>query len=244
MSDKIIKSSVFSTTSTSTTAIIVIAIVFIILIVLLFINSKRTSIPPNCVLKRPQNVSATSDEKGTIVVGWDRVKGAREYKVLRSCQLGFAVSIATNIGVTTRTSFVFNNVNDTNNYIKVIASSSECDDSRPSKEIQIIINCTANEQNLNVNHIDDGVNITKIKWIHISNVNSYRYQIIPYKDGDGTEGTIIDEIIDTNFPPVGNEIELSFNTGDLPINAGENYFVHIFANNQCGSSKDFFLFIK
>ena len=74
-----------SITSSTTSIVIIIAIVFIILIILLFINNRNSKLAPNCVLESPKNVYALSDEKSTIVVGWDRVKGATEYKVLRSC---------------------------------------------------------------------------------------------------------------------------------------------------------------
>ncbi len=242
--NKITTSSNSSTTSYSTSIILIIAIVFIIVIIILFINNRTVRIAPNCILSAPQNIGGTSSEKNTIVVGWDKVKGATEYKILRSCQQGFSLSAAINVGVTKKTTFIFNNINDINNYIKVIASSTNCDDSRPSKEIQVIVNCTANEENLNINHIDDGTSITKIKWTHISNAKTYRYVIIPYKDGDLSPGVSINDNVDPGSTPVGNEIELSFSIGDLPISGGENYFINIYANNQCGFSKESFLFIK
>ena len=233
-----------ATASSTTTTVFIIAIIFIVLIILLFISNRTSITATDCVLEISENVSATSDEKSTIVVGWDKVEGVTEYKVLRSCQEGFSISAATNVGVTRKTSFIFNNVGDTNNYIKVIASSSTCDNSRPSKEVQVIVNCTADETELNVNHTDDGANVTQIKWTHIANVKSYRYQIIPYTDGSASPGIIIDETIDNGFPDIGNEIILSFLVGDLPIGAGETYQVHIYPNNACGFGRQDFLFIK
>ena len=110
--------------------------------------------------------------------------------------------------------------------------------------MQVIVNCTANQEDMNVNHTDDGANVLQIKWTHIANAETYRYHIIPYKDGDAGNGTIIDEIINSGFPSIGNEIIVSFNVGDLPIGAGENYFVSIYPNNQCGFGTQDFLFIK